>query len=296
MKIKHVILLFSLIGFFKSSYAASDSLYGELDIPNNIYDAFNLIGQGTGVNPPGLRFRNNASGNDWWIWMNENQSGDLFFESETPGSDQTRIVLRRLGYLGVGITVPQDRLHIASPNYNDLFSIERLEGSQANRFELLITSSPSGVQTLNNRSLTLRAAGHAADFSVLTDPTWHYPRFVVKKDGKVGVGTHAPAYELDVDGTARAKEIIVESNWADFVFEEDYELMPLEEVAEHIEREKRLPGVRSAEEIQAEGASVGETQAMLLQKVEELTLHLIEKDRQIQQLEKRLSRLENHDQ
>ncbi len=110
--------------------------------------------------------------------------------------------------------------------------------------------------------------------------------------GFIGVNTTTPDYELDVNGTARAKEIIVESNWADFVFEEDYELMPLEEVAAVIQAEKRLPGVKSAKEIHAEGASVGETQAMLLQKVEELTLYVIQVHEENQTLKQRIRELE----
>jgi len=94
--------------------------------------------------------------------------------------------------------------------------------------------------------------------------------------GNVGIGVTDPRNKLDVNGTIRAKEIIVASDWADFVFEDDYELMPLTQVQSYIQKNKRLPGLPSAEEVQEQGVSLGEMQTVMLQKVEELTLHVID--------------------
>lgn len=102
----------------------------------------------------------------------------------------------------------------------------------------------------------------------------------------VGIGTQQPgAYKLAVNGKVRAKEIVVESGWSDYVFEEGYDLKPLPEVKAFIAAHGRLPDVPSAEEIAENGVSLGDSAAMLLRKVEELTLHVIA-------LEERLAGLE----
>jgi hypothetical protein len=97
--------------------------------------------------------------------------------------------------------------------------------------------------------------------------------------GNVGIGTSTPDYKLDVDGTARAKELIVETTGADFVFENDYDLRSLEEVEAFIEEHGHLPEIPSAEQMQNEGMQVGDMQTKLLQKIEELTLYIIEQNR-----------------
>lgn len=89
----------------------------------------------------------------------------------------------------------------------------------------------------------------------------------------------------DVFGLLRAKEIKVETMGADFVFEKDYQLPTLEEVATHIKEKKHLPDVPSAKEMQENGISLGEMNAKLLQKIEELTLYIIAQEERIQKLE-----------
>jgi len=97
-----------------------------------------------------------------------------------------------------------------------------------------------------------------------------------------------------VDGTITAKEVVVTvEGWSDFVFEKDYNLMPLNEVEQHVKEKKHLPGIPSAEEVAADGVSVGEMQAKLLQKVEELTLYVIELKKENEQLKRRVAALEN---
>jgi len=75
--------------------------------------------------------------------------------------------------------------------------------------------------------------------------------------------------------------ITVNSTGADFVFEPKYQLMPLTDLGEYLSRNHHLPGIAPAEQMRAEGLNLGENQTMLLQKVEELTLYLIEKDKQM---------------
>jgi hypothetical protein len=116
--------------------------------------------------------------------------------------------------------------------------------------------------------------------------------FTISNDGKVGIGTTTPTHPLTVNGAIRAKEIIINTGWADDVFASDYRLAPLSEVEQHIKAKGHLPAVPSAAEVAEKGISVGESQAMLLRKVEELTLHVIALNKQVQAQQKRLAELE----
>ncbi len=103
--------------------------------------------------------------------------------------------------------------------------------------------------------------------------------------GNVGIGTTNPQHKLSVNGTIKAKEVIVEATgWADYVFADDYRLASLAEVEAHIAKKKHLPGIPSAVEIEESGVNVERMQAALLAKVEELTLHLISQDKSLQAL------------
>ena len=107
-------------------------------------------------------------------------------------------------------------------------------------------------------------------------------------NGNVGIGTQNPNYKLDVAGTIRANEIIVNTTGADFVFAEDYQLRPLSEVKAFIKENKHLPEIKSAQEMQENGIGVNEFQTQLLQKIEELTLYIIQQEEIIKVLEELL--------
>lgn len=110
------------------------------------------------------------------------------------------------------------------------------------------------------------------------------PYFSISASGNVGIGALSLAEKLNVNGTIRAKEIKVDSEWADFVFEEDYQLPTLEEVARHIKEKKHLPDIPSAKEVEENGIGLGEMNAKLLQKIEELTLYTIQQQKLIENL------------
>ncbi len=114
------------------------------------------------------------------------------------------------------------------------------------------------------------------------------------KNGNVAIGSHNISHKLTVNGTIRAKEIIVNTNWADFVFENDYRLMPLAEVETFIRKHKHLPGIPSAEQVKREGVGLAEANTLLLQKVEELTLHLINLEKKVNALEAENEALKNN--
>lgn len=99
---------------------------------------------------------------------------------------------------------------------------------------------------------------------------------------RIGTGTMNPTKALEVNGTIRSKEVIVEiTNWSDFVFDNNYNLMSLKDTESFIKQNGHLPNVPSAAEVEKEGVQLGEMNAILLQKVEELTLYVIELQNQI---------------
>ncbi|MDN4167080.1 tail fiber protein [Cytophagales bacterium LB-30] len=98
--------------------------------------------------------------------------------------------------------------------------------------------------------------------------------------GNVGIGTSNPDEKLTVKGTIHTQEVRVDLNGAvtppDYVFESDYPLSSLTEVERYIKENKHLPEVPSAAEMEANGVKLLEMNMLLLKKVEELTLHMIE--------------------
>jgi hypothetical protein len=106
--------------------------------------------------------------------------------------------------------------------------------------------------------------------------------------GKVGIGTTNPgSFKIAVEGKIGAREVVVMTGtWPDYVFEPTYDLPSLSELEQYIKANKHLPEVPSATEVKENGLSLGEMNAILLKKVEELTLHLIEANKRIEKLEK----------
>ena len=103
---------------------------------------------------------------------------------------------------------------------------------------------------------------------------------------RIGNGSGDPSNALEVNGIVRSKEVLVEiTGWSDFVFEKDYKLMSLAEVEQFVKQHGHLPDVPSANEVEENGIELGEMNALLLQKIEEMTLHLIELEKRIQELE-----------
>ncbi len=138
---------------------------------------------------------------------------------------------------------------------------------------------------------------------------------------KVGIGLSNPRYRLDVKGVFNMRiaydtpafkindqnfielddkgqfllnpfrmKYANENQWADRVFEKNYQLMSLKEVANYVEQNKHLPNVPSAEEVVKNGVAMDEMVAKLLEKVEELTLYTIQQQKDIDELKKKLEK------
>jgi hypothetical protein len=124
----------------------------------------------------------------------------------------------------------------------------------------------------------------------------HKSNLVVFNTGKVTVGTDQydsdPNYIFYVKKGIKAEQIKVENpatnGWADYVFKKDYKLRSLDEVEKHIEEKGHLPNIPSAKEVEKDGINLGEMDAKLLEKIEELTLYVIQQNKQMKEDRERL--------
>lgn len=116
-------------------------------------------------------------------------------------------------------------------------------------------------------------------------PTVNWQALNFYSAGSVGIGTEpSNQFRLSVNGRVRAKEVIVETGWSDFVFEPGYRLPSLTEVENHINQYGHLKDIPAAATIEKDGIPVGEMNKLLLQKIEELTLYMIDAHKEINAL------------
>jgi hypothetical protein len=114
---------------------------------------------------------------------------------------------------------------------------------------------------------------------------------IYRPEGHVGIGTRETfGYSLAVNGAILTEEVTVKvkEDWPDYVFDEDYELVSLNELNSFIHENRHLPEVPAADAILESGLEVGKMQSLLLKKIEELTLYIIQQDRKICELESRV--------
>lgn len=133
-------------------------------------------------------------------------------------------------------------------------------------------------------SMTTPPAGFDVpfDFRTHNDSYLANSLFVSMSTGNVGIGTITPGTKLAVNGDITSQKVkVTQTGWPDYVFEENYPLMTLPEMEAHIKQHKHLPGIPSAKDVTEKGLDLGQTQAALLQKIEELTLHLIEQNKRL---------------
>ena len=114
----------------------------------------------------------------------------------------------------------------------------------------------------------------------------------------VGTGASIPVgstYKMAIAGGIITEKVRVATNgtvfWADFVFDKNYPLRPLSEVESFIKINKHLPEIPSTSEVRKNGIDLAETQALLLLKIEELTLYVIEQNKKIKRLERKYYKL-----
>ena len=198
-----------------------------------------------------------------------------------------QITIEENGNVGFGTNKPSNDLHIA----NEKGPWIRLEDADGN----------SGAIEQQGNDLILSTSATAGEIVFKKGHTSNEPpssgggstTFVINKDGNVGIGTtKIPAgYKLAVAGKIVAEDldILLLQEWPDSVFEQSYELTPLDELEKDIIANGHLPGIPSAKDIEANGLSLGKMQAKLLQKIEELTLYMIELKKENEMLNKKIS-------
>ncbi|PWG78066.1 hypothetical protein [Pararcticibacter amylolyticus] len=108
----------------------------------------------------------------------------------------------------------------------------------------------------------------------------------ISADGDVGIGTTNPTAKLTVAGNIHSREVKVSVDaGADYVFNEDYGLKSLSQVEEFVKTNRHLPEIAPAAQMQKEGLNLGEMNIVLLRKIEELTLYLIEQNKKLEKQE-----------
>jgi len=141
---------------------------------------------------------------------------------------------------------------------------------------------------------TLFDKTQTTNFQVYDNPDGAVGLIMPKSNSYVGIGTTSffdgtDTYALSVKGNVRANRVKVYTTWADYVFEDNYELPTLNEVETYINENGHLKDIPSAAEVEAKGIELGEMNKLLLQKVEELTLYMIDQNKinaqQTQQIE-----------
>jgi len=207
--------------------------------------------------------------------------------------------------IGIGTNSPSDKLQIGDLNNTQnlklslpgVYNFEQVKlgqyGNGAGGLELINHSNSSssyGVRFLTDidtgiSGLQIQTANPSSTYQGLSYTT----RLTVNTNGNVGIGTSNPDQPLTVNGKIHATEVIVDlAVPADYVFHPTYKLMPLHEVEQFVKTNSHLPEIPSAAEVSKNGLNMGEMQNKLLQKIEELTLYMIEQQKEINQLKKRI--------
>lgn len=163
----------------------------------------------------------------------------------------------------------EDYLAVSIANAASLYNFSFTGYAQSSTFLIVTDNVVTNVQTFSSTDL-------------------------ISIQGNVGIGTiYTGIHKLAVEGSIGARRVRVNpTGWADFVFEEDYELPALGEVEGYIKANKHLPDVPTAEEVEKEGVDLGEMNKKLLQKVEELTLYMIEQQKQLKSQQEQINALQ----
>lgn len=212
----------------------------------------------------------------------------------TQGTYFSQFVVKTNGKVGIGEVNPNSKLHVHNgriqitgnnsyggpmmifggdtnaPNGN--WGIEYISGGVAG----LNFWKPSGSNNFGNYKMFISDEGKV---SIGLDPNNpnNFPTATFAGDYNLYVGTGILTEKLTV--ALRSTD-----NWADYVFKDDYNLLPLQEVEKHIEEKGHLPNVPSAEEVVQSGIDVAKMDAKLLEKIEELTLYIIQQQKEIKEL------------
>lgn len=250
----------------------NDHAYSVLERSNNAYQVFQVF------NPAGTI---TAASPKWLMGMRQSSS-DFEIQSFDGSYSTGRFSIKSDGNVGIGTTTPWYKLTVAGPSHT-----------------FYLNPHPNGIDLGSTGNF---APHYQTDFSVYQGVTGSGAlRFRIDQNGNVGIGTASPTSKLTVAGDIHSRKVKVTVNaGADFVFDDDYDLTKLEDLQQYIQQHKHLPDIPSAKEMEAKGIELGEMNIKLLQKIEELTLYMIELKQGNEQLKKennefkqRIEKLEN---
>ena len=240
--------------------------------------------------------------NDPLTWNrtgNSQESGTVYnmlgFTNGTPirfcTNNLNRMYIDANGKIGINTTNPLQRLHVLDGNILISRSVSDELGSTNGSIyfgDVVDASEPYGKWGIEYVSSA--EEGYGLNFwkpwFVGQGGGNHY--LFLADNGNVGVVTNDPPAKFSVNGKILAREVHVCTDpicWADYVFDEEYHLMSLNDLAEFVAANKHLPGVPSAKEVDEQGSvDLGEMNVILLEKVEELTRYVIDLQKQIEEL------------
>lgn len=288
----------SPIDYFHVQFDDSDT-YSDSDMQNNGLWVRNLNNSSNNGIHTSIRLL--ASGNNGS--KNANGAINLIQPSVSSHDSEFSFQLRRqsgnfrevmrltsLGNIGVGTTNPNAGLHIQ--NKDLLVSNDVATGGTG--IAKVIFSEGSNESAAIGFSINYDGDNLSGGNNKLYfESPSQGEVFTIRNDGNIGIGTATTSgYKLAVEGTIAAREVKVESaTWPDYVFADDYDLRSLEDTKTFIRQNHHLPEIPSASEVEENGVLLGEMNKKLLQKIEELTLHLIEQHERMDNLEKKLAEL-----
>lgn len=216
------------------------------------------------------------------------------------------VTIKSNGRIGIGTASPGTNLSVyqssSGTSYPAYPSIEINNPNTAgvSYSALILRSGAVGAGGISGAvgSLQSKSTDNASQLMWLRSYAAAYPIYIgyaqtdmTVVNGRVGIGTIDPLEKLSVKGTVLAQKVKVSqaaADWPDYVFDEDYPLMPLDSVEAFIVKNGHLPHIASAGEVLNNGIDLGDNQTKLLQKIEELTLYLIEQNKKIVDLKREL--------
>jgi len=222
------------------------------------------------------------SGTDQGFFLNDGFTGFTPF-GIAAGAPNNSVIVSPSGNVGLKTSSPQGNLHIFGLAGQDTFNGIGPDPTNGPGFNFGYAGSSFGRGA---GFFNVRPDASATGINpALYFATVNAVRMVVTNAGRVGIGTNTPTQQLDVTGNIRASGTFISNNTTlnvpDYVFEPEYQLMPLTQLATYIEKEKHLPEIPSGQDLKAQGVDLGAMQMQLLKKVEELTLYTIAQERTI---------------